>query len=136
MPAAIMLAMLAASPASTNFTCTAVSVHDGDGPIRCAERGPTGKPLKIRLQAIAAREIDESCRPSHPCPTASGAAAKVALSRMTVGKRLRCNATGKSYDRVTAWCRTEKGVDLSCAMVRGGYALRWSKYDRGRRLCR
>ena len=118
------------------FTCTAISVHDGDGPIHCLERGADGKAIKIRLQAIAAREIDETCRDNQPCPAASAASARAALARLAVGHRLRCEPTGTSYGRVTAWCSTEAEVDLSCAMVRGGYALRWDRYDRDRRLCR
>ena len=113
----------------TSFTCTATKVHDGDGPIHCAE-GP-----KVRLQAIAAREIDESCRRGHPCPAASGAAARAALEKLAVGQVLTCEATGDSYNRVTAWCRTAAGIDLSCAMVQGGYALRWERYDPENRLC-
>lgn len=49
------------------FTCTPIPVWDGDGPIWCAE-GP-----KIRLAGIAARELDGSCRPAHPCPAAEPA---------------------------------------------------------------
>jgi endonuclease YncB( thermonuclease family) len=119
-----------------SFTCTATGVHDGDGPIRCAERGVDGKPIKIRLHAIAAREIDESCSAGHPCPAASGAAAKAELTRLAVGKQLRCEATGRSYDRVTAWCSTQAGVELNCAMVKSGMAVRWEQYDQERRLCR
>lgn len=114
--------------AGSHFACTVTSVHDGDGPIRCEEG------MKVRLHAIAAREIDESCNPGHPCPTATGASAKAALQRLTLNQVLQCQATGASYGRVTAWC-TAGGEDLSCAMVRGGYALRWDKYDRARKLC-
>jgi endonuclease YncB( thermonuclease family) len=32
--------------------------------------------------------------------------------------------TGTSYGRVTAWCATKAGQNISCAVVRGGYALR------------
>lgn len=112
------------------FTCTVTGVHDGDGPIYCAE-GP-----KIRLAAIAARELDETCNPGHPCPVASGVAAKQELTRLAQGQRLRCEATGTSYSRVTAWCWRPDGIQLNCAMVRSGLALRWAKFDRERRMCR
>lgn len=118
----------AAAP-TNRFDCTVIGVHDGDGPIHCAE-GP-----KIRLHAIAAREIDESCRRGHPCPNATGATAKEALQRLAFGKILTCEATGTSYGRVTALCWNSNGVELNCAMVRGGYALRWDKFDRQRRIC-
>jgi endonuclease YncB( thermonuclease family) len=113
-----------------DFTCTVTGVHDGDGPIYCAE-GP-----KIRLNAIAARELDETCRSGHPCPSTSGAAARAELTRLASGKVLRCEATGTSYSRVTAWCWTPEGTELNCAMVQGGYALRWPKHDPYGRLCR
>lgn len=127
---------LGGPPSVTLFRCDVTGVHDGDGPIYCAQRGPDGKPIKIRLQAVAARELDETCSPGHPCPAASGAAAKAALTRLATGHRLRCEATGRSYARVTAWCWREDGVELNCAMVESGTALAWAKFDRAGRLCR
>jgi endonuclease YncB( thermonuclease family) len=131
--------------AGTAFTCTPTRVWDGDGPIWCAE-GP-----KIRLAAIAAREIDETCMPNHPCPRASGKSARAALvdlvgtpvgrSReghvLVSAKPLKCwsHGSGKG-ERTAALCKTSGGIDLSCAMVRGGYALRWPRYDRRHELCR
>lgn len=132
-PAPDPTAAIAAPPI---FTCTVTGVHDGDGPIYCSERDPAGKPIKIRLQAVAAREIDETCSPGHPCPAASGAAAKATLTRLAASQQLRCEATGTSYSRVTAWCWREDGIELNCAMVRSGTALRWAKFDRERRLCK
>lgn len=122
--------------AADAFACTVIKVHDGDGPIWCAERDASGKPIKIRLHAIAARELDETCSPGHPCPGASGADARQALDRLASGQTLRCEATGTSYGRVTAWCWRADGVELNCAMVEGGYALRWDEFDREGRLCR
>ena len=131
--------------AGPSFTCTPTRVWDGDGPIWCAE-GP-----KIRLAAIAAREIDETCKPAHPCPSASGGSARAALVRL-IGKPrgrsreghllvearpLACVSRGSGKgERTAALCKTASGTDLSCAMVRGGYALRWPQYDRRRELCR
>lgn len=72
-----------ATPATgERFACTVTKVHDGDGPIWCAE-GP-----RIRLTAIAARELDETCSPGHPCPAASGASAQQALERLALGRTL------------------------------------------------
>lgn len=121
--------------AAETFTCTVTKVHDGDGPIWCAETDSEGKPIKIRLQAIAARELDETCSPGHPCPDASGAEARQALAKLALGHTLRCEATGTSYSRVTAWCWRGDGVELNCAMVESGTALRWAKFDRAGRLC-
>ncbi len=125
-----------AQPAKQSFTCTVTSVHDGDGPVRCLERGADGKAIKIRLTAIAARELDGTCSPGHPCPSASGQQAQQALWRLARGQKLSCEATGTSYSRVTAWCWRQDGVELNCAMVKSGTALRWDKFDRQRRMCR
>jgi endonuclease YncB( thermonuclease family) len=112
-----------------SFICTVTKVHDGDGPIWCAE-GP-----KVRLTAIAARELDESCSPGHPCPAASGGDAQKELEGLALNQVLRCEQTGTSYNRITAWCWREDGVELNCAMVRSGKALRWERYDPKGRLC-
>ena len=133
-PATIPSAKSAATDQAV--TCTAISVWDGDGPIQCREG------WKVRLNGIAAREIDGSCRRGHPCPTPTGIAARDALVRLLggpIGRRsdghilirpivLRCTTTGTSYDRITAWCSTPAGRDLSCAMISGGWALRWDRY--------
>jgi endonuclease YncB( thermonuclease family) len=111
------------------FSCSVTRVYDGDGPIHCAE-GP-----KVRLHGIAAREMNGECRPGHPCPRASAQAAKAALTRMTLGQRLTCEATGKSYQRVVALCWTPAGREVNCAMVEGGYALSWDSYQRVRTIC-
>jgi len=141
-----MLIFLAAIvTAGTSFTCTPTRVSDGDGPIWCAE-GP-----KIRLAGIAAREIGGECKRGHPCPRASGTAARDALVKLVgkphgrsreghvlvSGKPLRCVSHGSGKgERTAAMCSTSAGIDLSCAMIRGGFALRWAQYDRGRQLCR
>lgn len=126
------------------FTCTPVAVWDGDGPIWCAE-GP-----RIRLEGIAAREMDETCRPGHPCPRASGRAARDHLVALLGGVRgtlrtghivvrgspLTCVSNGSAKgSRTGALCRSPDVGDLSCAMVRDGYALAWARYG-GNRLCR
>lgn len=128
--------------AGLTFTCTPTKVWDGDGPIHCAE-GP-----RIRLAGIAAREIDGSCRPNQPCPRASAEEARdhlvqlvgrpVGRSReghvLVRGAALTCLSEGDGVgSRTAAWCTTSAGVDLSCAMVRSGYALRWDRYWRGHR---
>lgn len=115
--------------AGTMFRCTVLSVYDGDGPIRCSEGA------SIRLSAIAAREMDETCRRGHPCPDASGLAAKHELQSIVLGHVLSCKQTGTSYNRVTAICWTESGLEVNCAMVRSGKALIWDRYNRQNRIC-
>lgn len=129
-------------PAGENFVCTPIKVWDGDGPIWCAE-GP-----RIRLAGIAAREMDETCRPGQPCPTQSGHAARDHLVGLLGGARgqtdtghiivqgptLNCQSQGHARgSRTGAWCQRPDGVDLSCAMIEGGYAVRWDVYDPGHR---
>lgn len=142
MIAALML--LAQVPSGTTFVCTPTAVWDGDGPIWC-EEGP-----KIRLAGIAAREIDETCKRGHPCPAASGRAARDALV-LLVGRRvgvgshghilvkgppLRCRSEGSGKGaRTAAWCVTPKGVDLSCELVRIDVAVPWAAY-KGAQVCR
>lgn len=112
----------------TTFTCQVVSVHDGDT-LTCA--GGT----RVRLHAVAARVLAESCRRGHACPAASGASARRALVGMAGGQRLTCEATGTSYDRVVGLCRTHDGIEITCAMVRGGYAVVWARFARERPIC-
>lgn len=138
-----ILALLAAVlvvPDGQAFECTPVRVWDGDGPIWCAE-GP-----RVRLAGIAAREIDETCRDNQPCPAISGKASRDALAALlgrTVGTTaeghllvegptLSCASNGGAGgSRTAAWCRSPRVGDLSCAMIRGGWALRWDRYWRG-----
>ena len=125
-------------PAGKTFACTATAVWDGDGPIWCAE-GP-----KVRLAGIAAREIDGSCRPGQPCPSASGPAARDRLVALLGGARgqwrdghilvnaprMFCQSAGQGKgDRTAAWCSSPGGRDLSCAMLASHTVLRWVRYD-------
>ncbi len=123
------------------FDCTATSVWDGDGPVACVEG------FKVRLSGVAAREIDGACRPGHPCPAASGIASRDALVAILGGARgtlptghiviapikLRCLFAGGTYDRIAAWCSTpavagRPAVDVSCAMIASGTALKWDRF--------
>jgi endonuclease YncB( thermonuclease family) len=140
--ALLLLAAASAQPAGATFTCTPTRVWDGDGPIWCAE-GP-----RIRLAGVAAREIDGSCSRGHPCPSASGVEARDALVRL-IGQRigvhaqghilvsgpaLICRSEGSAGGvRTAAWCVSPRSGDLSCAMVRGGWAHRWDRYWRNHR---
>lgn len=119
------------------FTCTPTAVWDGDGPVWCAEG------QRVRLSGIAAREIDETCSAGHPCPDASGIAARDQLVMLLGGPKgtlptghikvsappLRCTSMGNGRGaRTAAFCQRQDGVDLSCAMVASGTALIWQRY--------
>lgn len=139
-----MLLFLAGSivASGTTFQCTPTAVWDGDGPVWCAE-GP-----RIRIAGVAAREIDESCKPSQPCPAVSGVDARDRLVRLFGGARgklatghivvraatLTCVSEGSAGGtRTAAWCRSPVAGDLSCAVVNAGGAVRWERYWRDHR---
>ena len=123
--------------AGAAFTCTPVAVWDGDGPIWCAE-GP-----KIRIAGVAAREMDGRCSPGQPCPAVNAIEARDRLVRLLGGARgahseghvkvraapMRCSSDGSAGgSRTAAWCTSPEFGDLSCAVVRAGGAVRWSRY--------
>jgi endonuclease YncB( thermonuclease family) len=124
-------------PAGQSFDCTPTAVWDGDGPIWCAE-GP-----HIRLSGIAAREMDGTCRPGHPCPAANPIAARDHLVSLlgtrggvrstghisVSGPTMRCrSAGGAGGNRTAAFCTSPRSGDLACAMVRDGFAAKWDRY--------
>ena len=119
----------ATSFAASTFECRVSQVHDGDS-LRCANG------TRIRLHAVAAREIDGSCSLGHPCPAASAASARRALQELAGGQTIQCSQTGNSYDRVTAICWTSSGREINCAMVRSGTTVLWERFDRQKSICR
>jgi endonuclease YncB( thermonuclease family) len=125
--------------AGSTFTCTPTAVWDGDGPVWCAE-GP-----RVRLAGVAAREIDETCKSGHPCPTVGGVDARDRLVRLLGGPRgklqtghvsvrtgkMTCRSDGSAGgSRTAAWCYSPAVGDLSCAVVAAGGAVRWPRYWR------
>lgn len=110
------------------FVCDVSSITDGDT-LRCRDG------TRIRLHAISARETDETCSPGHPCPGASAAAATAELTRLAAGRQLNCERVGRSYNRVTAICADESGLEINCAMVRSGTALLWDRFNAQRAIC-
>ena len=148
MIATLVLAAAYIVPAGETFTCTPTRVWDGDGPVWCSE-GP-----RLRLLGIAAREKDGSCRPHHPCPSATPEAATRALVRLlgpTTTQKLKsghvglegapalmCVSGGSAQgNRTAAECRLADGRSLSCAMIKTGTVLEWPRYSEGRlRRCK
>ncbi len=133
----LFLFLLSAVPSGQSFVCTPVAIWDGDGPIWCAE-GP-----RIRLSGIAARETDGSCSPGHPCPKADAKASRDHLVSLVgtpagtnstghvlvKGPAMRCvSKGGAGGNRTAAFCTSPRSGDLSCAMVRDGFAGRWNRY--------
>lgn len=118
-----------AEPGRGNLRCEVDYVTDGDT-LRCRDG------VRIRLHAVAARERDGRCSPGHPCPTASAEAATAQLQRLAGGKVIRCEPTGRSYNRTTAICWTPAGEEINCAMIQSGTAVVWDRFNRRSRICR
>jgi endonuclease YncB( thermonuclease family) len=115
-------------PAAPRFDCAVSYVHDGDT-LRCSDG------TRIRLHAVAAREVDGSCSSGHPCPKASAAAATARLRQLADARTIQCEAISTSYDRVTAVCWTPAGEEINCAMIESGVALVWDRFNRERPIC-
>jgi endonuclease YncB( thermonuclease family) len=121
-------------PRGHGFICTPVAVWDGDGPIWCKEGA------RVRIAGISAREMDGTCRPGHPCPSASAIDARNALVRL-LGGALGVNATGHVLvkgpslscvsdgpaggTRTAAACTFPGGRDLAREMLRTGTVKAW-----------
>lgn len=114
--------------AAALFLCTVSAVTDGDS-LRCTDG------TRVRLHAIDTPEMPGACRQGRVCAPGNPHQARAALVKLAAGKTLKCQKTGTSWERVTAYCSAD-GRDLSCAMYRGGYAVRLEQFDRNRRLCR
>jgi endonuclease YncB( thermonuclease family) len=111
-----------------SFSCNIRYVTDGDT-FRCTDG------TRVRLSSIDTPEMPGSCRIGRTCAPGDPFAAKAALERLISGRTVQCEPVGMSYNRVAAWCSVG-GIDLSCAMVRGGHAIRLPQFDTARRLCR
>lgn len=110
------------------FSCRVTNVHDGDT-LRCAGGS------RVRLHAVAARELDETCTAGHPCPSASGKSAREALVRLAADRTLKCRQIGNSYNRVTAICTNDAGIEINCGMIQSGTAIVWDRFDREAPIC-
>jgi endonuclease YncB( thermonuclease family) len=107
------------------FSCRVAYVHDGDT-FRCTD----GK--RVRLAAIDAPEMPGVCQLGRACAPGDPLRAKAALEGLISGRTVECQATGTTYNRIAAWCSVG-ATDLSCAMLRGGQAIRLPRFDpRGR----
>ena len=113
--------------ATALFACLVVKVYDGDS-FTC--QGGT----RVRLAAIDAPELGK-CRRGRVCAPGNPRASKAALSKLALGRTVRCRKTGTTWGRVSAWCSAGK-LDLSCAQFRAGHAVRLAQFDRKLELCR
>ncbi|MDD3798293.1 MAG: thermonuclease family protein [Novosphingobium sp.] len=78
----------------------------------------------MRLQGIDAPELPGHCRPGRNCTPGDPYASTANLSRLVNGKTLECRKTDVDhYGRTVARCKAGD-VDVSCAQIAGGYAVR------------
>lgn len=117
-------ALLLAAPAPLRG-CIAT---DGDT-IRCGRE-------KIRLLGIDAPEKGGRCRPGRVCAPGDPVASHQSLRRVMAGKAITIQRTGRDlYGRTLGFVAAD-GADLSCAQLRGGFAMYKPDWDPGKRLNR
>lgn len=98
------------------ISCSSVEIVDGDT-LRCDS-------VRIRLLGIDAPERPGHCRPGRRCTPGDPFASTANLERIVSAGPLTCRADGEdSYGRTLARCEAA-GVDLSCAQLAGGFAIR------------
>ena len=119
--------IFAHSAAAPPFACAVIRVHDGDGPLWCANG------IKIRIAGVQAPDFESAqpCRDRRAGYTCSDTAAKrsqMIISRLVLNKTLNCQPVGKSYERLVARCALPDGRSLSCAAIAAGAAVRWDRY--------
>ena len=99
------------------FEAEILSCHDGD---TCRAKYK-GEKIKIRFSGIDAPEIKQT----------EGKAAKRELEGLIVGKTVKLECDGKSYDRLTCTVRLND-VEINAEMVKRGYAFDSPKYSKGK----
>lgn len=105
------------SPVSGLIACPQPNHHDGDA-LRCGYHGRS-----MRLYAIDAPEMPGACRPGRRCTPGSPYASRDHLASLTAGRSvsyrvLDYDRYGRAIVQVFA-----DDVDVSCAMVRDGFAV-------------
>lgn len=123
------------SPAAP-FTCAVVRVHDGDGPLWCANG------IKVRIAGVQAPDYEdaEPCRRPdkrrgrYTCNDAAADRSRQTVERLVLRQTLSCQPVGMSYARVVARCTLADGRSLSCAVIAAGAAVRWDRYWRQYRM--
>lgn len=110
--------LLSSAVAADLISCPNPIHHDGDA-IRCqGQRGPS-----MRLYAIDAPEMPGACRPGRQCVSGDPYAARDHLASLTTGKNVTYRVVDRDpYGRLVVQAFAD-GKDVSCAMVRDGYAV-------------
>lgn len=115
------------------FECRVIKVHDGDGPLWCAD----GR--KVRIAGVQAPDFTtaEPCRrrkPGYVCNDAEARRSKQIVELLVLGRPLSCRPVDRSWQRVVARCTLPDGRSLTCAVMAHGAAVRWQTYWRRYKL--
>ena len=101
--------------AAPRFACANPRVVDGDT-LRCG-------PVRVRLAHIDAPELPGHCNPGRQCTPGNPFASMANLQRLVGSSPLECRSIDRDrYGREVAYCSV-RGRDLSCAQVKGGFAV-------------
>ena len=86
-------------------------------------------PQRIRLSAIDAPELSQTCRSGKGATTLCGRDARDALAKL-VRNGVRCVVESHDrYGRGVATCTNSAGVDIGREMIRQGWAVPYWRYD-------
>ena len=119
-----LIGLLAAAPGLAGEIAGRASVIDGD------TIDIQGQP--IRLFGIDAPEAAQPCFKPDGSPWRCGQKAALALQDVIGQAAVRCDAVGRSYERVVATCRVGK-IDLSAWLTTQGWAMADPRYGRSYR---
>jgi len=119
--------------AAASFSCRVVRVHDGDGPIWCANG------IKVRTAGVQAPDFESAtpCRTrkaKYVCDDREAEASRVIVERLVLGRTMTCLPVDRSYKRVVARCTLPDGRSLTCATIAAGAAWKWDAYWRRYKL--
>jgi len=115
----------AATAAVPPSAFTAVRAVDGD----TLSAQQDGKPQRIRLAGIDAPELRQTCRDANGRDWSCGAAARLRLAALVAQGPVACTPQGEDrYGRLIATCSAGTVTDLGAELVRGGYAVNYSRY--------
>lgn len=119
--------------AAASFSCRVVRVHDGDGPIWCANG------MKVRTAGVQAPDFESAtpCRTrktNYVCDDLEAEASRVIVERLVLGRTMTCLPVDRSYKRIVARCTLPNGSSLTCATIEAGAARKWDKYWRRYKL--
>ncbi len=115
----------AATAAVPPSAFTAVRAVDGD----TLSAQQDGKTQRIRLAGIDAPELRQTCRDAHGRDWSCGAAARMRLAALVAQGAVACTSQGEDrYGRLLAICSAGNVTDLGAELVRGGYAVNYSRY--------